>query len=63
MGSYLLSIPLVRKLCLIVVCFSLFSIASFYLYREGYVSCGCAGVINFDPVYVGIFDLLIVTGL
>jgi len=44
----------------IFLTFGMLGLMSLYLYSAGYTSCGCAGVISLDPLYVCVFDFLIV---
>jgi hypothetical protein len=48
------------RLNLICLTFGILGLASVYLYSAGYTSCGCGGVISLDPLYVSVFDFLIV---
>lgn len=48
------------SLKLIFLSFTILGFSSVYLYSDGYASCGCAGIISLDPLYVSVFDFFIV---
>ncbi len=48
------------SLKLICLSFTILGFASVYLYSDGYATCGCAGIISLDPLYVSVFDFFIV---